>query len=79
MFGVRENGNSIVVCSPGYRPYFYASAPTGFNSNHIQRTKELLNANIKVVENNNANMQIYGIINIIRRIPKAVLGQMYLQ
>uniref|UniRef100_A0A914HJ83 DNA polymerase n=1 Tax=Globodera rostochiensis TaxID=31243 RepID=A0A914HJ83_GLORO len=48
MFGVTNCGNSIVVSVPGYRPYFFASAPLGFDQSHIPAAISLLNSNISI-------------------------------
>jgi hypothetical protein len=48
LFGVTNQGNSIAVCAPGYRPYFYASAPKGFVEGHVPKAIQKLNANIRV-------------------------------
>ncbi|KAL3067979.1 hypothetical protein niasHT_037969 [Heterodera trifolii] len=48
LFGVTDSGNSIAVCVPGYRPYFFASAPLGFDQSHISTAISLLNSNISI-------------------------------
>ncbi|KAL7076229.1 hypothetical protein ACQ4LE_004584 [Meloidogyne hapla] len=47
LFGVTDKGNSVAVCVFGYRPYFFASVPSSFGSQHIQKAIDLLNSNIK--------------------------------
>lgn len=49
LFGVTINGNSICVNVQKYRPYFYANAPEGFGTEHIDRAKAILNENMKVI------------------------------
>ncbi|KAI9201944.1 DNA polymerase family B-domain-containing protein [Polychytrium aggregatum] len=47
MYGVTENGNSVMCHVHGYLPYFYVSAPKGFQQSHIPAFFEALNNQLK--------------------------------
>jgi hypothetical protein len=59
LFGVTEAGNSIAVNVKGYHPYFFALAPQGFGTEHIDRGIELLNNAFKVVPFSNKRTKMF--------------------
>ncbi|KAJ3135221.1 DNA polymerase delta catalytic subunit, partial [Irineochytrium annulatum] len=47
MFGVTENGASILCHVHGFLPYFYVPAPNGFKEEHIEHFRQSLNVGLR--------------------------------
>lgn len=43
VFGVTENGNSVVAHVHGFMPYFFVSAPDAINQTHLSEFRRRLN------------------------------------
>lgn len=43
LFGVTQNGNSVLAHIHGFRPYFYVAAPAGFMNADLDRLKDAIN------------------------------------
>lgn len=47
MFGVTEQGNSVLLCVHGFTPYLYVKAPPGFTESDCQEFRLQLNEHMK--------------------------------
>ena len=43
LFGVTQNGNSVLAHVHGFKPYFYIAAPSGFLSQDLESLKDTIN------------------------------------
>ena len=46
MYGVTENGNSVLCHVHGFVPYFFVPAPKGFNPEHCATFQQSLNSTV---------------------------------
>ncbi|KAI9635703.1 putative delta DNA polymerase [Dioszegia hungarica] len=47
LFGVSQEGNSVLAHIHGFRPYFYVAAPPGFLNKDLESLKDTINANVQ--------------------------------
>jgi DNA polymerase delta subunit 1 len=43
LFGVTDNGNSVLANIHGFRPYFFVAAPSGFLNKDLEPLKDTIN------------------------------------
>jgi DNA polymerase delta subunit 1 len=43
LFGVTQEGNSVLAHIHGFRPYFYVAAPPGFMNTDLDSLKDTIN------------------------------------
>jgi DNA polymerase delta subunit 1 len=43
LFGVTQNGNSVLAHIHGFQPYFYIAAPSGFLNKDLEPFKDTIN------------------------------------
>jgi DNA polymerase delta subunit 1 len=43
LFGVNQNGNSVLAHVHGFKPYFYIAAPSGFLNKDLEPLKDTIN------------------------------------
>jgi hypothetical protein len=48
LFGVTDNGNSVLANIHGFRPYFFVAAPSGFLNKDLEPLKDTINVSYVV-------------------------------
>ncbi|CAD6575074.1 MAG: DNA-directed DNA polymerase delta, partial [Tremellales sp. Tagirdzhanova-0007] len=46
LFGVTQNGNSVLAHVHGFKPYFYIAAPSGFLNKDLESLKDVINSTV---------------------------------
>ncbi|EIW67930.1 DNA polymerase delta subunit 1 [Tremella mesenterica] len=46
LFGVTQNGNSVLAHIHGFKPYFYVAAPSGFLNKDLDPLKDMINSTV---------------------------------
>lgn len=50
LFGVSQEGNSVLAHIHGFRPYFYVAAPPGFLNKDLESLKDTINVRLAAAE-----------------------------
>jgi hypothetical protein len=48
LFGVTDNGNSVLANIHGFRPYFFVAAPSGFLNKDLEPLKDTINVSSRL-------------------------------
>ena len=73
LFGVTDNGNSVLANIHGFRPYFFVAAPSGFLNKDLEPLKDTINVSYMMLKLNQADLQ--GIVGITAVVSCVVLNR----